>query len=140
MLVCLSKIIQQKVPKYQTFASKILTKKNKGIVSKTWLLWSGPQSTYFPRDETGLVCLPLSWGVHCNFTGDGKCKERGWACTPHPHQPRLILPSSLNVRQKAAVATLCTLWSGPNIAKIEIVIFLNREVRIISYHSIGRDY
>jgi hypothetical protein len=69
MLVCLSKKIQQKVPIYQTFASKILTKKNKGIVSNTWLL-----------------------------------------------------------------------WSGPNIAKIEIEIFLNREVRIISYHSIGRDY
>ncbi len=34
--------------------------------------------------------------------------KRGWACTPH--LPGLILPSSLNVRQKAAVATLCTLW------------------------------
>ena len=30
---------------------------------------------------------------------------------PHPHQPGLFLPSWLNVRQKAAVATLCTLWS-----------------------------
>ncbi len=30
---------------------------------------------------------------------------------PHPHQPGLILPSRWNVRQKAAVATLCTLWS-----------------------------
>ncbi len=68
-----------------------------------------PQSTYFPRDETGLVC-PLSWSVHCNFTGDGKCNERGWACTLRPHQPGPILPSWLNVRQKAAVATLCTLW------------------------------
>jgi hypothetical protein len=29
------------------------------------------------------VC-PLSWSVHCNFTGDGKCNERGWACTPPP--------------------------------------------------------
>ncbi len=27
------------------------------------------------------VCL-LSWSVHCNFTGDGKCNQRGWACTP----------------------------------------------------------
>jgi hypothetical protein len=44
----------------------------------------------FTRDETGLVCLPTA---HCNFTGDGKCNERGWACTPHPHQPGLILPS-----------------------------------------------
>jgi hypothetical protein len=53
----------------------------------------------------------VSWSVHCNFTGEGNSSERGWACTPHPHQPGLILPSSLNVRQKAAVATLCTLWS-----------------------------
>ena len=74
--------------------------------------WACLQSTYFPRDETGLVCrvCPLSWSVHCKFTGYGKCKERGWACTPHPHQSGIILPSSLNVRQKAAVATLCTLW------------------------------
>jgi hypothetical protein len=34
----------------------------------------------------------------------------GWVCTPHPHQPGLILPSWLNVRQKATVAILCTLW------------------------------
>jgi hypothetical protein len=55
------------------------------------------------------IC-PLSWSVHCNFTGEGKCYERGWACTPHPHQPGLILPSSPNVCQKAAVASLCTPW------------------------------
>jgi hypothetical protein len=60
--------------------------------------------------KQGQCIWPLSWSVHCNFTGDGKCNERGWACTPHPYQPGLILPSSLNVRQKAAVATLCTLW------------------------------
>ncbi len=68
----------------------------------------------YARKQRLLVCVysvvcPLSWSVHCNFTGDGKCNERGWACTPHPHQPWLILSSWLNVRQKAAVATLCTL-------------------------------
>jgi hypothetical protein len=62
--------------------------------------------------KQGQCICPLSWSVHSNFTGEGKCNERGWACTPHPHQPGLILPSSLNVRQKAAVATLCTLWDG----------------------------
>ncbi len=63
------------------------------------------------RDEKGLAYLPTQLKrIHCNFTGDGKCKERGWACTPHPHQPGLILPSWWNVRQKAAFATLCTLW------------------------------
>ncbi len=47
----------------------------------------------FYWDETGLlrVC-PISWSVHCNFTGDGNSNERGWACTPHPHQPGPILP------------------------------------------------
>jgi WD repeat-containing protein 19 len=43
--------------------------------------------------KQGWCVCPLSWSEHCNFTGDGKCNERGWACTPHPHQPGLILPS-----------------------------------------------
>ncbi len=30
------------------------------------------------------MSAPHSWSVHCNFTGDGKCNERGWACTPPP--------------------------------------------------------
>ncbi len=63
------------------------------------------------KDMYSVVC-PLSWSVHCNFTGDGKYNERGWACTLHPHQPGLILPSWWNVGQKAAVATLCVLC-GP---------------------------
>ncbi len=42
--------------------------------------------------KQGQSICPHSWSVHCNFTGDGKCNERGWACTPHPHQARLILP------------------------------------------------
>ncbi len=64
----------------------------------------------FTRDETGLVYLPTQLErIHYNFTGDGKCNERGWACTPHTYQPGLILPSRWNVRQKAAFATLCTL-------------------------------
>jgi hypothetical protein len=63
--------------------------------------------------KQGYCVCPLSWSIHCNFTGDGNCNERGWACTPHPHQPGQILPSWLNVRQKAAVTTLCTLWIEP---------------------------
>jgi hypothetical protein len=61
--------------------------------------------------KQGQCICPLSWSVHCNFTGDGKCNKRGWACTPHPRQSREILPSWLNVRQKADVTTLCSLWS-----------------------------
>ncbi len=37
--------------------------------------------------KQGQCICPLSWSVHCNFTGDGKCNKRGWACTLHPHQP-----------------------------------------------------
>ncbi len=29
------------------------------------------------------VC-PLSWSVHCNFIGDGKCKEKGVGVHPPP--------------------------------------------------------
>ncbi len=46
----------------------------------------------FTRDETGLVCLPIRWSIHCNFSGDGKCAtppSPNWAnftlmmeCTP----------------------------------------------------------
>jgi hypothetical protein len=37
----------------------------------------------------------------------------GGRAPPHSHQPGLILPSCWNVRQKAAVATLCVLC-GPD--------------------------
>jgi hypothetical protein len=88
------------------------------FVEKSWykdfimLKWTiapdsnGPEHRvhmYFGRDETGSVYLPTQ--LERYFTGEGKCNERGWACTPHPHQPGLISPSSLNVRPKAAVAT-----------------------------------
>ncbi len=39
--------------------------------------------------------------------------ETGLVCTPNPYQPGLILPSWWNVRQRAAVATLCTLCQRP---------------------------
>ncbi len=77
------------------------------------LLQVGPQSKYIGRDETGWVYLPIQLECTRNFTGDGKCSERGWACTPHPQEPGLILPSWWNVHQKTAVTTLCTLWVGP---------------------------
>jgi hypothetical protein len=37
----------------------------------------------FTRDETVLVCPPTQLERTRNFTGDGKCSERGWACTSH---------------------------------------------------------
>jgi hypothetical protein len=73
---------------------------------------SKPQSTYRGRVGIWKVCiLPLSWSVQHNFVRDGRCSERGWECTPRPHQPGLIFPSRWNLRKKVAVATLCTLCS-----------------------------
>ncbi len=46
--------------------------------------WIGNHRLPRGRDEIG-EC-PLSWSVHSNFVCDGKYSERGWACTPHPHQ------------------------------------------------------
>ncbi len=108
----------------QTADIDFLKRKLEGTTSWKYLLqkWCCPLSNglfhrvhIFTRDETGLVYLPspLTWSVHCNFTGDGKCNERV-GVHPPPHQPGLILPSWWNVRQKAAVATLCTLWSHLN--------------------------
>jgi hypothetical protein len=37
--------------------------------------------------KQGQCICPLSWSVHCNFTGEGKCNERGWACTAPPPSP-----------------------------------------------------
>ncbi len=64
----------------------------------------------FTRDETGSVYLPTQLEHTLQLYWWCKCNKRGWACTHHPYQPMLILPSWLNVRQKAAVTTLCTLW------------------------------
>jgi hypothetical protein len=75
--------------------------------------WGNHRVHIFTRDETGSVYLPtqlehtlqLYWWWYMY----GKCNERGWACTLHPQQPGLILPSWLNIRQNA-VTTLFTLW------------------------------
>jgi hypothetical protein len=37
---------------------KIQPRKQMFISNLKWSVWFIPQSTYFPRDETGLVCLP----------------------------------------------------------------------------------
>ncbi len=79
--------------------------------SCTGVAWPTEYTFLLEMKQDQCIC-PLSWNVQCNFTGDGKCSERGWPCTPRPHQPGLILPSRWNVRQKATVATLCTLWLG----------------------------
>jgi hypothetical protein len=87
------------------------SKRGKDLCTQTAGGWEHRVHILVEMKQGQCIC-PLSWSVHCNFTGKGKCNE---ACTPHPHQPGLILPSSLKVRQKAAVATLCALWLGTTI-------------------------
>ncbi len=42
--------------------------------------------------KQGQCICPLSWSGHCNFTGEGKCSERGWPCTPPPSPARAYFP------------------------------------------------
>jgi hypothetical protein len=45
------------------------------------------------------------------YVGERNTVKKGGRASPmHPHKPGLIFPSWWNVRQKSAVATLCTLW------------------------------
>jgi hypothetical protein len=53
--------------------------------------------------KQGQCICPLSWSVPCNFTGDGKGNESGWASWANF---TLMMEC---IRQKAAVAILCTL-------------------------------
>ncbi len=59
------------------------------------------------EEKWGECICSLSWSVHHNFACDGRYSKRGRACTHHPHQAVLILPSRWNVRQKVVIATLC---------------------------------
>jgi hypothetical protein len=77
--------------------------------------------------KQGQCICPLSWSGEYTATllVVVNVMNEGWACTPHPHQARLILLSWLNVRQKAGVTTLCTLWSGCfNLWLISSLLFL----------------
>ncbi len=70
-------------------------------------------NVYSGREAKGECIWPLSWSIQYKFVCDGRYSGRGRACTPHPNQPGLILPSCWNVRQKVAIATLCTLCPSP---------------------------
>jgi hypothetical protein len=92
-------------------------------VKRVLLRFSTPDPSKNTFNEAAISVSAHSAGayVHCNFTGEGKCNKRGCAWTPHPHQPGPISPSSLNVRQKAAVATLCTLWVSTFHLRVRII-------------------
>jgi hypothetical protein len=61
--------------------------------------------------KQGQCICPLSWSVHCNFTGEGNCSERGWACTPHPYQPGYFYPHDGMYARKRPLP-LCVLCGG----------------------------
>ncbi len=54
-----------------------------------------------------------------------------------PYQPGLILPSWWNVRQKAAVATLCTLWSWHHVQQDFDQIYKWRRIHPLLYLYTG---
>ncbi len=69
--------------------------------------------------KQGQCICPLSWSVHCNFTGDGNSNERGWAWTPHPYLPGKFYPhDGMYARKRPLPLLLCgsdqweTRWVG----------------------------
>jgi len=45
------------------------------------------------ENKKNTVFNQLSHAVYSHLCPDGKCSGKGWACTPHTHQPGLISPS-----------------------------------------------
>ncbi len=43
---------------------------------------------FWLEKNSGYCVCPLSWSVHCNFTGYGSCNERGWGVHPPPSPAR----------------------------------------------------
>ncbi len=67
-------------------------------------------------------CRRLDWDtgqffLHHNFVHDGRYSERGWACTPHPHQPGLLFPSRWSIQYdrkwKSKLARGCEIFLIP---------------------------
>jgi hypothetical protein len=65
--------------------------------------------------KQGQCICPLSWSVHCNFTGEGKCSERGWACTPHPYQPGLMRECTPDIGRYHSVYSVVLTSCGFNV-------------------------
>jgi hypothetical protein len=72
------------------------------------------QAEYISLQEMkqGQCICPLSWSVHCNFTGDGKCVNviKGVGVHPPPSPVPANFTLMTELRKKADVTTLCTLW------------------------------
>ncbi len=67
--------------------------------------------------KQGQCICPHSWIVQCNCTGEGKCNERGWACTPPPSPARtdftLITECTPESSGRNSVySVVCDLWGG----------------------------
>ncbi len=69
-----------------------------------WVLPCWPQSTYFPRDETGLVCLPhrvhreATAAFWRTFSHQGKISPGWWRWGVHAHHLSLHLPSPVKLQ------------------------------------------
>jgi hypothetical protein len=75
-------------------------------------LWAEPQNTYKEDMKKGECICPLSWSVHWNFVRDGKylVEWKGVGVHPPSSPTRADFSIIRNVRQEAAIATLCLLW------------------------------
>jgi hypothetical protein len=67
---------------------------NVRLRATSWSVFCRPQREHRGRDEKMGSVSDLSAGAYtATFVCDSKYSERGWACTPHPHQPVQIFPS-----------------------------------------------
>jgi hypothetical protein len=73
----------------------------------------GSTEYIFPRDETGLVCLPtqLERTLQLYSTGDGKCKERGGRAPPTLTSQGQFYPYHWMYARKQRLQ-LCVLCAG----------------------------
>ncbi len=77
------------------------------------------------RAEIVSVYLPSQLEcIHYNFLRDGRYSERGWACTPHPHQVGLIFQSW---------------WDGMYASECQLVYTLHSTILYNSFFTVQRN-
>ncbi len=73
-----------------------------------WFIGLVTEYIFLQEMKQGLCIYPLSWSVHCNFTGEGKCNERARACTP-PSPAWANFTLMMECTPESSVFLLCVL-------------------------------